>query len=335
MTLKRKAPAKSDKPSPSKRQKLDPDSKHPCQLCTSTASEDIVTIKYKVTKSKQHAILTGHKKCIEIIPELDWIKGNDVAKICAANLPSYKTRFKLVRARVYSIFACDHTYIHSQKCSLCPEAHGAKVQCSSEKCLQSFHINCAEAGKDMVFDTDIDTYGLYPWVLLCARHNQQRLKSKSLPTPVSSEHAPSTRASQSPQPESPSPHRSGGQDNFTEETAIGSAPMLTPPRTNPATPYMSASPFGAFSPPSSPVILVDTPMTPATESHPLDGEMAGDAEIEEAVPQQTASLPQVVLTPEQIKVVSDFMFTDPAWDELIRETLARHAPSTSTLVSVQ
>jgi hypothetical protein len=98
MTLKRKAPAKSDNSNPSKRQKLGSDSKYPCQLCTSTASEDVVTIKYKVTgKGKHLGVLTGHEKCIELIPELDWAKGNDAAKICAANFPSYKTRFKLVR----------------------------------------------------------------------------------------------------------------------------------------------------------------------------------------------------------------------------------------------
>jgi hypothetical protein len=186
----------------------------------------------------------------------------------------------------------------------------------------------------MVFDTEIDTYGLHPWVLLCARHNQQRLKSKALPTPVSSERAPSTHVSPSPQPETPGLHHDDGQREFANESAIGSTAMLTPPRTNPATPYTSASPFGAFSPPSPPFILADTPMTPATESNPLDREMTVDADTEETVAQPTASLPQVVLTPEQIKVVSDFMFIDTEWDELIRETLALHAPSTSSLVSV-
>jgi hypothetical protein len=102
MTLKRKAASKSGNPSPSKRQKLDSDSKYSCQLCTSTVSEDVVTIKYKVTKGKQHDTLTAHQKCVDIIPELDCAKGNDSAKICAANLPSYKTRFKLVRVRIHS-----------------------------------------------------------------------------------------------------------------------------------------------------------------------------------------------------------------------------------------
>jgi hypothetical protein len=106
MTLKRKAPAKSGDPSPSKRQKLDSDSTHPCQLCTSTSRANIVTIHIRVTgasKGKQLDALTGHEKCIEIIPELNWVKGSDTAKICAANLPSYRTRFRLVRVRVHSL----------------------------------------------------------------------------------------------------------------------------------------------------------------------------------------------------------------------------------------
>jgi hypothetical protein len=72
-------------------------------------------------------------------------------------------------------------------------------------------------------------------------------------------------------------------------------------------------------------------MTPVMEAEPLDEEMAGNKEAAlEPVPLQYA-----VLTQEQIKMVSDFMFTDPAWDELIRETLAQHGPSPSSLMSVQ
>ena len=217
-----------------------------------------------------------------------------------------------------------------QKCSLCSEPHGAKVQCLVDKCTQSFHIDCARSAdleKKLVFDTEIDTYGLHPWLLLCVRHNQKRLKSTTNkaapPSPDSDGCAPPTPPrSETPGSSSPSAsHTSAAsQTNFPDRLSPVSAGMPTPPATMPTTPHMPPSPFRHPSLPSSP------PLTPEIESSSLDKEPVP--------PNSMSALSHIVLTPEQMKIVSDFMFTNPEWDQLIRGVLTKYAPNTPGLVPV-
>lgn len=134
---------------------------HPCQLCTSNSDGGITTVQI-TTKRKPTIKMTAHKRCLEILPEL---RGAGTHwRIVPADFGSYKSRFGL-------------------KCHVCSELHGAKIQCSASKCSKSFHINCASTSADILFDTEIDTYGLHPWILLCKRHNQEQLRRRPLATP--------------------------------------------------------------------------------------------------------------------------------------------------------
>jgi hypothetical protein len=48
--------------------------------------------------------------------------------------------------------------VRFQKCQLCSERHGTKIQCTkSEKCVRAFHVTCAiREGSGVVLDAEID-----------------------------------------------------------------------------------------------------------------------------------------------------------------------------------
>lgn len=88
--------------------------------------------------------------------------------------------------------------------------------------------------------------------------------------------------------------------------------LLTPPSTDVGSPESAISPLPTVAP-LSPQSLPEA-STMEVESAIIE---------ENAAPELVVSVPPIVLTPEQTKIVSDFLFTDPGWEQLLCETIAR------------
>ncbi|GAA6010537.1 hypothetical protein JCM11491_006986 [Sporobolomyces phaffii] len=93
-----------------------------CALCPDLNEEGLVEIgEVGAKKSK----LRAHRLCVVFTPttwiEVDESTGQEMVRGFGK---IEKARWKL-------------------KCSLCPESHGAKVQCTANKCAKAFHVSCA------------------------------------------------------------------------------------------------------------------------------------------------------------------------------------------------
>jgi hypothetical protein len=141
----------------------DRSAQHCCFICTSPSQDSSLQ-----TVILDSTTLSAHSSCVWAIPELDVIPSLSTANILVIqNRTNYQKRYSLVST--YSLSTQLLFDLVVQKCSVCKDDHGPKIQCVEDKCTRAFHINCASKSPDIQFELLGDPH--VPYKLLCRMHN--------------------------------------------------------------------------------------------------------------------------------------------------------------------